>query len=150
FLIPQKSRLAVDIMNVADLDGNYIAGAQDIRPGDNLRPELVALAKAQAQQSWVLNDEPSGLVIRAIYVVRGADQQAVGFVEVGSVLGAAFLEGLTTKSDAEVALIWSGNVRASTFVDANGSAASIDGSRFPSVDTVDNAEGDTLAANVVM
>src|ERR1700752_4473262 len=50
FLIPQKSRLGVSLMNVADLNGAYITGAQDVKPGDSLRPELLALTRATAQQ----------------------------------------------------------------------------------------------------
>ncbi len=148
FLIPQKSRLAVDIMNVANTTGAYIAGAQDVRAGETLRPELLALTRAGAQQSWVLYDEPEGLVIRAIFVVRGADQEQVGVVEVGSVLGTEFLRTINTKSDAHLALIWNGKVRASTFVGPDGKALPVDGTLFPSVTDVDNAQGDTLFQNI--
>jgi hypothetical protein len=80
FLLPQKSRLSVDIMNVADAKGVYIAGAQDFAEGETLRPELLGLTTAGAQQSWVLYDEPQGLVVRAIYVIRGAEQENIGVV----------------------------------------------------------------------
>ena len=92
FLLPQKSRLNVDIMNVANAQGVYIAGAQDFKVGETLRPELLALTTAGAQQSWVLYDEPEGLVIRAIYVIRGNDQEIIGVSEVGSVLGNDYLK----------------------------------------------------------
>src|SRR5919197_1575625 len=115
FLIPQKSRLGVNLMNVADLAGTYIAVAQNVKPGDKLRPELLSLTRAGAQQSWVLFDEAEGLVIRAIFVVRGVDQEPVGYVEVGGVLGNSFLKSINTKSDAQLALVWNGKVRASTF-----------------------------------
>ncbi|MDQ2953131.1 MAG: HAMP domain-containing protein, partial [Chloroflexota bacterium] len=150
FLIPQKSRLVVDIMNVASLDGAYISGAQDFEPGATLKPELVSYAKAGAQTSWVLYDEAEGLVIRAIYQIRGRDQEPVGVVEVGSVLDPAYLRSINTKSDAQILLVWNGQVRASTFVDAAGKALIIDGSVFPSVDAVDNAAGDTLSQNVTI
>ena len=148
FLLPQKSRLNVDIMNVADDEGTYIAGAQDFRPGETLRQELLLLAKAGAQQSWVLYDEPQGLVVRAIYVIRGKDQEGVGVVEVGGVLGNDYLKSINTKSDAQILLVWNGKVRASTFVDAGGKPTLIDGSLFPSVNEVDGASGDTLFRNV--
>jgi signal transduction histidine kinase/HAMP domain-containing protein len=150
FLIPQKSRLGVDIMNVADNNGKYIAGAQDVKPGETLRPELLALTKAGAQQSWFLYDEAEGLVIRAIFVIRGADLEQIGVVEVGSVLGSQFLKDINTKSDAQLALVWNGKVRASTFVDAAGKAVAIDGAVFPAVSDVDSAQGDTLFKNLTI
>ena len=148
FLIPQKSRLGVTLMNVADLNGQYIAGAQDLKPGESLRPELLALTRAGAQQSWVLYDEADGLVIRAIFVVRGSDQEGVGYVEVGGALGNTFLKNINTKSDAQLALVWNGKVRASTFTGTDGKPIAVDGAIFPSVTDVDNAQGDTLFQNV--
>jgi signal transduction histidine kinase/HAMP domain-containing protein len=150
FLIPQKSRLGVDIMNVADTNGKYIAGAQDVRPGETLRPELLALTKAGAQQSRVLYDEAGGLVIRAIFTIRGVDLEQIGVVEVGSVLGNEFLKNINTKSDAQLALVWNGKVRASTFADAAGKAVALDGAIFPAVNDVDNATGDTLFKNIMV
>ena len=150
FLLPQKSRLNVDIMNVANAQGVYIAGAQDFKVGETLRPELLALTTAGAQQSWVLYDEPEGLVIRAIYVIRGNDQEIIGVSEVGSVLGNDYLKKINTKSDAQILLVWNGQVRASTFADAVGKPLTIDGSVFPSVAAVDNASGDTLSQNVTI
>jgi len=55
FLLPLKSRLVVDDMNVADNDGRIIAPAQE-QTSDTLEPDLVAYAKAQAQSNWVLFD----------------------------------------------------------------------------------------------
>jgi signal transduction histidine kinase/HAMP domain-containing protein len=150
FLIPQKSRLAVDVMNVANLDGLYISGAQDFEAGATLKPELVSLAKAGAQSSWVLYDESDGLVIRAIWQIRGHDQEPVGVVEVGSVLGNAYLKSINTKSDAQILLVWNGTVRASTFTDSAGQPLAIDASVFPSVEAVDNATGDTLSQSVTI
>jgi len=150
FLIPQKSRLGVDIMNVADMNGKYIAGAQDVKAGETLRPELLALTKAGAQQSRVLYDEAEGLVIRAIFTIRGVELEQIGVVEVGSVLGNQFLKDINTKSDAQLALVWNGKVRASTFIDAAGKAVAVDGAIFPAVNDVDNAQGDTLFKNLTV
>src|SRR5712691_9927196 len=47
FLLPLKSRLVVDDMNVADNDGRIIAPAQE-QTSETLEPELVAYARAQA------------------------------------------------------------------------------------------------------
>ena len=40
FLLPQKSRLNVDFMNVSDLDGVLMGGAQDFLPGETLNPAV--------------------------------------------------------------------------------------------------------------
>jgi signal transduction histidine kinase/HAMP domain-containing protein len=150
FLLPQKSRLSVGIMNVADANGVYIAGAQDFQPGETLRSELLKLTQAGAQQSWVLYDEPQGLVVRAIYVIRGVEQENIGVVEVGGVLSDDFLRKIKTKSDAEIVLVWNGQVRASTFADALGQPLTLDPSVFPSLQQVENEEGDVLLKNVVI
>ncbi len=142
FLLPQKSRLNVDFMNVADLNGVLLGGAQDFVTGETLNPELVIAAKAQAQQSWILSDEPGrGLVIRAIWVIRGKEQENIGFVEVGYGLGDAYLKSINTKSDAQLALIWNGKVRASTTPIAEETI-------FPTVEQVDAAPRDVYFRDV--
>ena len=142
FLLPQKSRLNVDFMNVSDLNGVLMGGAQDFVTGETLNPELVIAAKAQAQQSWILSDEPGrGLVIRAIWVIRGKEQENIGYVEVGYGLGDGYLKSINTKSDAQLALIWNGKVRAST------SPIAAD-TPFPTVEQVDAAPRDTYFQNV--
>ena len=115
FLLPQKSRLNVDFMNIADLKGVLLGGGQDFDPGSTLDPELVIAAAAGSQQSWILADEPGrGLVIRAIWVIRGSEQENIGYVELGSILGDQYLKAINTKSDAQLALVANGAVRAST------------------------------------
>ncbi len=143
FLLPQKSRLNVDIMNVADVNGKYIAGAQDFQPGETLRPELLRLTRAGAQQGVFLYDEPRGLTVRAIYVIRGAGQDSVGVVEVGTVLGNEYLRSINSKSEAQIALVWNGKVLAST-------APIPDGTAFPSVQEVDATPKDTFVKSVMV
>jgi len=143
FLLPQKSRLLVDFMDVSDLDGKLIGGAQDFKPGDTLKPDLLQLVQARAQQSWSLSDEPQGIVIRAIYVIRGKDQEPIGYIEVASILDNSYLQSINTKSDAQLALIWNGKVRASTTTIPDGVA-------FPSVEQVDNAVGDVFVQDVAL
>jgi len=140
FLLPVKSKIGVDDMSVADNNGVIIATAQE-KTSDTLEPELVTLAKAQVQQSWVLFDEPQGLVIRAIYVIRNADQEPIGTMEVGNILGSSFLKNIKTRSNADLALIWSGRVRAST-VDFGTNTV------FPSVAQVDAEPNDVLIQNI--
>src|SRR5947208_1542502 len=139
FLLVVKARIGVSDMSVADNDGKIIAAAQE-RTADTFQPELVTLAQAQVQQSWVLFDEPQGLVIRAIYVIRNAEQDPIGMMEAGNILGTTFLKNIKTRSDADLALIWNGQVRAST-VDFGADAT------FPSIATVDAQPNDVLIQN---
>jgi signal transduction histidine kinase len=142
FLLPQKSRLSVSFMSVADNDGRLVAGAQDFVPGETLLPSLVTDAKASVQQSWVLTDEPThGLVIRAIWEIRGKDGEKIGFLEVGTILGNEYLKTINTKSDAQIALIWNGKVRAFT-------APIPDDTVFPSLEQVDASPRDVYAQDV--
>src|SRR2546428_763347 len=140
FLLPLKSRIGVDDMNVADNDGRIIAAAQE-KTSDKLEPELVRLAQAQVQQSWVLFDEPQGLVIRAIYVIRNGNQDPIGIMEAGSVLGSNFLKSIKTRSNADLALIWSGRVRASTVDFAPDQ-------QFPTTEEVDAMPRDVLIQTI--
>jgi len=140
FLLPLKARLVVSDMNVADNEGRIIAFAQE-QPSNTLEPELVAYAKAQAQSQWVLFDEPQGLVIKAIYVIRNADTDPIGMMEVGNVLGSDFLKSIKIRSQADLALIWNGQVRASTVDFASDTA-------FPTTLQVDAQTGDVLIQNV--
>jgi signal transduction histidine kinase/HAMP domain-containing protein len=142
FLLPQKSRLNVDFMNIANLQGVLLGGGQDFEPGAKLNPELVIAAEAQSQQSWILSDEAGrGLVIRAIWVIRGSEQENIGYIELGSVLGDDYLQGISTKSDAHLALILNGSVRAST-------TPISEGTTFPTVEQVDSAPRDVYSQNV--
>jgi signal transduction histidine kinase/HAMP domain-containing protein len=142
FLLPQKSRLLVDIMNVSDINGVYLGGAQDFKPGETLKPDLMQLVQARAQQSWSLYDEPQGIVIRAIYMIRGKDQEPIGYMEVGAVLGNAYLKAINAKQgDAQLALVWNGKVRASTTTIPEDVV-------FPTVDQVDSATGDVVVQDV--
>jgi signal transduction histidine kinase/HAMP domain-containing protein len=142
FLLPQKSRLNVDYMNIADLHGVLIGGGQDFQPGEKLKPELVVAAEAQSQQSWIISDEPGrGLVIRAIWVIRGSEQENIGYVELGAVLGDDYLKTINTKSDAHLALVWNGKVRASTTPIGEQTT-------FPTVEQVDSAPRDVYFQDV--
>jgi signal transduction histidine kinase len=140
FLLPLKSRLVVDEMNVADNNGRIIAPAQE-QLSDTLEPELVAYAKAQAQSQWVLFDEQQGLVIKAIYVIRNAESDPIGMMEVGNVLTSKFLQGIKTRSTADLALIWNGQVRASTVEFGTNTD-------FPTTGQVDALPNDVLIRNL--
>ena len=142
FLLPQKSRLSVDFMSVSNIDGLLVAGAQDFVVGETLLPELLIDARAGAGQSWVLSDEPThGLVIRAIWEIRGKDGERIGFLEVGTILGNDYLKTINTKSDAQIALIWKGKVRAYT-------TPIPDETTFPTLEQVDGSPRDVFAQDV--
>jgi signal transduction histidine kinase len=140
FLLPLKSRLVVDDMNVADNEGRIIAPAQE-QTSEMLEPELVAYAKAQAQSQWVLFDEPQGLVIKAIFVIRNDNSDPIGMMEVGNILGSKFLKGIKTRSQVDLALIWNAQVRASTVELAADTA-------LPSTLLVDAQPSDVLIKNI--
>jgi signal transduction histidine kinase len=140
FLLPLKSRLVVDDMNVADNEGRIIAPAQE-QTSEMLEPELVAYAKAQAQSQWVLFDEPQGLVIKAIFVIRNDNSDPIGMMEVGNILGSKFLKGIKTRSQVDLALIWNAQVRASTVELAADTA-------LPSTLQVDAQPSDVLIKNI--
>src|SRR5207302_11072698 len=137
---PLKSEIGVDDMSVADNDGRIIATAQE-KTSDTFQPELVTLAQAQVQQSWVLFDEPHGLFDTAIYVISDAEQEPIAMMEAGAILGSKFLTDIKTRSNADLALIWNGQVRAST-VDFGTNTV------FPSVTEVDAQPGDVLIENI--
>jgi signal transduction histidine kinase/HAMP domain-containing protein len=140
FLLPVKSRLDLDLMNVADKDGVIIAGAQE-NASSTLARALVTFARAGVTGQAVLFDEPAGLVIRAIYLIRDADDEVIGVMEVGNVLDSRFLAEIKSRSEADIALIWNGEVRAST-VDFGSSTM------FPTTGQVDTEQGDVLIQNL--
>jgi signal transduction histidine kinase/HAMP domain-containing protein len=140
FLLPVKSRLDLDLMNVADRDGKIIAGAQE-NASSTLEPVLVTFAKAGVTGQAVLFDEAAGLVIRAIYLIRDANDEVIGVMEVGNILDSRFLAEIKSRSEADIALVWNGQVRAST-VDFGSSTM------FPTTSQVDTEQGDVLIQNL--
>jgi signal transduction histidine kinase len=114
-LIPLKSRLALDVVRIANGDGAIIAGAQDVIPGERLPAELLARALARAENSWVIYSDPQGLMIRSITPISGGDlASSPGFVEVGYLLDTKFLQSIRAESNSEIALIVGGQLKAST------------------------------------
>jgi signal transduction histidine kinase/HAMP domain-containing protein len=141
FLLPVKSRLDVAVMNIADMNGLIIAGAQ-ANTRDTLEPELVRYAKAGAPGQYFLYDEPDGgLVIRAMALIRDAEANDIAILEVGARLNSEFLKDIKTRSTVDLALIWKNQVRAST-VDFGSNTM------FPTTVQVDNQPGDVLIQNV--
>src|SRR5205823_10777273 len=94
FLIFAKSSIGADILSYADASGNVITGGQDIAPGEKLGPDLLARANASPEQAYVLYDEPAGVTVRALSIVRAESDSALvlGYVMVGTVLDEGFLQ----------------------------------------------------------
>jgi signal transduction histidine kinase len=109
-----KSRLRLDVLNVATNDGVVIGAAQDIQPGEVLPPELVRRAGIKAEEAWVMEDEARGLTVRAISVIRDRTGTQIGLVQAGVVLDTTALASLKQTTDAELVLLVGSTVRAST------------------------------------
>ena len=114
YLLPVKSRLKLDVLNVSTPDGVVIGAAQDIPPGQTLPPELLKRAGIKAEEAWVVEDEARGLTVHAISVVRDPLGNSIAFVEAGVVLNAAVLAAIKQSTDAELVLLLGPSVRAST------------------------------------
>src|SRR6185503_2518528 len=108
---------------------------------DALEPELVTYAKAGAPGQYFLYDEPDGLVIRAMALIRDADANDIAILEVGARLNSEFLKEIKTRSTVDLALIWKNQVRAAT-VDFGTNTM------FPTTFEVDNKPGDVLIQNI--
>jgi signal transduction histidine kinase len=114
YLLPVKSRLRLDVLYVASPTGEVIGGAQDFPAGLTLPPELLRRAGIRAEEAWVIEDEPAGLTVYAIAVVRGPTGTPIGFVESGLILNAGVLSAIKRSTDAEMVILLGGAVRAST------------------------------------
>jgi len=114
YLLPVKSRLKLDVLNVSTPDGTVIGAAQDIPPGQMLPPELLKRAGIKVEEAWVVEDESRGLTVHAIAVVRDQVGNSIAFVEAGVVLNTAVLAGIKHTTDAELVLLLGSAVRAST------------------------------------
>ncbi len=114
YLLPVKSRLRLDVLNVATNEGLVVGAAQDIQPGETLTPELVRRAGIKAEEAWVIEDEARGLMIRAISVIRDPAGAQIGLVQTGVVLDTTALMSLKQTTDAELVLQVGSGIRAST------------------------------------
>src|SRR3989442_7830910 len=137
FLTPTKSRIGAGSIRVADLNGLVVAAAQDFTAGEHLNDQLVRLAQATVEQSSLVVNEPSGLTVRSIALIRGRETQPLGVIEVGAALDSTFLRGLQQGGAVELVLIWDDQLRASTIDVA-------DRAILPTTADVDAAPADTL------
>ena len=141
FLTPIKSRIGAGSVRVADLNGLIVAAAQDVSPGERLNDQLVGLARATVEQSSLVVNEPNGLTVRSIALIRGRQTQPIGVLEVGTPLDSAFLRGLQQGGGVELVLIWDNQLRAAT-TDA------VDRAILPQTAEVDASPSDTLDRTV--
>src|SRR5260221_2985630 len=147
FLIFSKSSIGVDILSYADANGSVITGGQDVAPGEKLSADLLARATASPEQAYVLYDEPKGVTVRALSIVRDVDNSStvLGYIMVGIVLDEAFLQSVQASSQAELALLWRGTPRAATVgIDSDEVA------QFPTSADVDNSANDPISKNIVV
>ncbi len=144
FLIFAKSSIGADILSYADASGIVITGGQDIAPGEKLGPDLLARANASPEQAYVLYDEPAGVTVRALSIVRDeANTKVLGYVMVGTVLDESFLQSIQSSSDAQLAILWRGQPRAATLgIDADEVA------QFPTSADVDNSPSDLVSKTI--
>src|SRR5256714_6978605 len=144
FLIFAKSSIGADILSYADAAGNVITGGQDIAPGEKLGPDLLARANASPEQAYVLYDEPAGVTVRALSIVRDeANTVVLGYVMVGTVLDVSFLQAIQATSDSQLAILWRGQARAATIgIDADEVA------QFPTSADVDNSPSDLVSKTI--
>ncbi len=146
YLLPLRSRLGLEIVNLAAPDGEIIAGAQDPRLGGRISGDLLTRAQAKAEQAWVIRTDRNGVVtMRAVAAVRQRGE-VTGLVEVAQHLDAAFLAGVQREDRGplatQFALIWDGSVRASTVT------AEMTG--FPTAQDVDDTDGDQIVGRATL
>ena len=146
FLIFAKSSIGADILSYADASGAVITGGQDVAAGEKLGPDLLARANASPEQAYVLYDEPAGVTVRALSIVRDdANARVLGYIMVGTVLDADFLKSIQSGSDAQLAILWRGVPRGATVgIDADEVA------QFPTSAEVDASPTDLIARTIVV
>ena len=146
FLLFAKSSIGADILSYADASGTVITGGQDIAPGERLGPDLLARANASPEQAYVLYDEPAGVTVRALSIVRDdANTQVLGYIMVGTVLDTDFLKSIQSTSDAQLAILWRGAPRGATVGIGAGEIA-----QFPTSAEVDNSVDDLISKTIVV
>ncbi|HEY8829022.1 MAG TPA: HAMP domain-containing protein, partial [Candidatus Limnocylindria bacterium] len=144
FLIFAKASIGADILSYADANGNVITGGQDVAPGEKLGTDLLARANASPEQAYVLYDEPAGVTVRALSIVRDAANTVVlGYVMVGTVLDVTFLQAIQATSDSQLAILWRGQARAATIGIGSGEIA-----QFPTSADVDNSPTDLVSKTI--
>lgn len=146
FLIFAKSSIGADILSYADASGSVITGGQDIATGEKLGPDLLARANASPEQAYVLYDEPAGVTVRALSIVRDeSNVKTVGYILVGTVLDEGFLQSIQASSDAHLAILWRGQARAATLgIDEDEVA------QFPTSADVDNSPTDLVSKDIAV
>jgi signal transduction histidine kinase/HAMP domain-containing protein len=144
FLIFAKSSIGADILSYADASGRVITGGQDVAPDEKLGTDLLARANASPEQAYVLYDEPAGVTVRALSIVRDeANTKVLGYIMVGTVLDEGFLQSIQATSDSQLAILWRGQPRAATLgIDADEVV------QFPTSADVDNSPTDLVAKTI--
>ncbi|HEX9269846.1 MAG TPA: ATP-binding protein [Candidatus Limnocylindria bacterium] len=140
FLLFAKASIGVEALNVADASGRILVSAQDEEPDQRVQQQLIDRAAANPEQAFVLYDEPKGVTVRALSIIRDEESAAlVGYVEVATVLDERFLRLIQTNSEAQLVLVWRGQLKATTL-----QLGDADVRTFPSAQDVDQAPEDSV------
>jgi signal transduction histidine kinase len=145
-LLSTKTTLHVDALAVAGIDRVVVAAAQDGDLKRVLDPKLVARASSNPDQAFILFDEPRGVTVRAISIVRDdATNAAIGFVEAATILDAHFLQTVPTTSRTDLLLVWRGRVKGGTVPVSPSEFA-----QLPTVADIERTARDSVNRNVMI
>jgi len=115
FLLFAKARLGLDALSLADLSGVVIASSQTGEIGRPLHSRLIERARANPDQSFILFDEPGGVAARGLGIIRDERTgDAIGYAEAVTILDVGFLKTVQTNSDAQLVLLWRGELKSNT------------------------------------
>lgn len=148
-LLSLKTRLGLDLLNLADQNGLILGAAQD-NATDFVPAELIGPFLQKAEQSWFVDsDAKGGLMVYAAAPIRQTST-LVGVVEAGTRLDREFLLPLverdtSTSSDATalIGLFWNNEPQAET-------AEAIHGVTPPSVDALRQTPSGHIASHLTV
>jgi len=147
FLVSTKTNLGVDAITVADVGGTRIIGAQDAGLGTPVDKKLITRSYSNPDQAFILFDEPAGVTVRALAIVRDAQTQLtpIGYVEVATILDARYLQSVLPRSENQLVLVWNGQLKGSTLP-----ISPEEFSMLPTAQQIDVAATDFIDRNVTI
>ncbi|HVR88174.1 MAG TPA: ATP-binding protein [Candidatus Limnocylindria bacterium] len=142
FLLSMKPSTGVDAITMADLTGKRLVGAQDSDLSRAIDSRLIRRSFSNPDQAFILFDEPAGVTVRTLAIVRDDQSAPIGYVEAATVLDARFLK---TSAQAQLLLIWNGRLKGSTVP-----VSAADFAALPTVAQVDAANADFVNRTVTI
>lgn len=148
-LLPFKTRLGLDLLNLSDSSGHIVAAAQD-NATDAVPSRLMGPFLLKAEQSWFIDSEANrGFMLHTAAPIR-QNGVLVGAVEAGTRLDREFLQPLverdahdTSSVPTVIGLFWNGQPNAET-------ADAMDGVIPPSIDDLRHASSGHISAHVTV